>query len=96
MTPRDIEELLFERGMVVSYETAHRFKFARLKPGSTWHPDEMFVMLRGEPDMLWRTVAERGAELISNYSIGRDNDGNFCERDGAGHWRIQGHRAPSA
>jgi hypothetical protein len=24
-------------------------------------------MLRGELDMLWRTVAERGVELISNY-----------------------------
>src|SRR5471030_1202112 len=51
---RDIEELLFERGVTVTYETircwcdkfgkgfAHRVKAARRKPGSTWHLDEMF------------------------------------------------------
>ncbi|TDY21369.1 putative transposase [Paraburkholderia sp. BL6665CI2N2] len=72
---RDIEELLFERGVVVSYETirrwcdkfgvgfAHRVKVARRKPGSTWHLDEMFVTLRGEPYLLWRAVDEHGAEL---------------------------------
>jgi putative transposase len=54
---RDIEELLFERGGSVTYETirrrcdkfgasfAHRVKAARRKPGSTWHLDEMFVTL---------------------------------------------------
>ena len=72
---RDIEELLFERGVTVSYETirrwcekfgagfAQRVKAARRKPGSTWHLDEMFVTLRGEPYLLWRAVDERGAEL---------------------------------
>jgi putative transposase len=72
---RDIEELLFERGVVVSYESvrrwcdkfgtgfAHRIKAARRKPGSTWHLDELFVMLRGEPYVLWRAVDEHGAEL---------------------------------
>ena len=72
---RDIEELLFERGVVVSYETirrwcdkfgasfAHRAKGARRKPGSTWHLDEMFVTLRGEPYLLWRAVDQHGAEL---------------------------------
>jgi putative transposase len=72
---RDIEELLFERGVIVTYETircwcdkfgkgfAHRVKAARRKPGSTWHLDEMFVTLRGEPYLLWRAVDEHGAEL---------------------------------
>jgi putative transposase len=72
---RDIEELLFERGVTVSYETirrwcdkfgagfAHRVKAARRKPGSTWHLDEMFVTLRGEPYLLWRAVDEHGVEL---------------------------------
>ncbi|AKM33263.1 transposase (plasmid) [Pandoraea faecigallinarum] len=72
---RDIEELLFERGVRVSYETirrwcdkfgagfAHRVKAARRKPGSTWHLDEMFVSLRGEPYLLWRAVDEHRAEL---------------------------------
>ena len=72
---RDIEELLFERGVVVTYETircwcdkfgkgfARRVKAARPKPGNTWHLDEMFVTLRGEPYLLWRAVDEHGAEL---------------------------------
>ncbi len=72
---RDIEELLFERGVIVTYETircwcdkfgkgfAHRVKAARRKPGGTWHLDEMFVTLRGEPYSLWRAVDEHSAEL---------------------------------
>lgn len=50
--------------MIVTYETirswcdkfgkdlAHRVKAARRKPGSTWHLDEMFITLRGEPYLL--------------------------------------------
>jgi putative transposase len=72
---RDIEELLFERGVTVTYETircwcdkfgkgfAHRVKAARRKVGSTWHLDEMFVTLRGKPYLLWRAVDEHGTEL---------------------------------
>lgn len=72
---RDIEELLLERGVSVTYETvrewsdkfgadfARRAKAARRKPGSTWHLDEMFVSLHGEPYVLWRAVDERGTEL---------------------------------
>ena len=72
---RDIEELLLERGIVVTYETircwcnkfgaafARCAKAARRKPGSTWHLDEMFLTLRGEPYLLWRAVDEHGAEL---------------------------------
>ncbi|MGF6292517.1 transposase-like protein [Paraburkholderia youngii] len=52
---RDIEELLFERGVVVSYETvrrwcgkfgacfAHRVKASRRKPGTAWHADEVYL-----------------------------------------------------
>ncbi|MCP3713235.1 IS6 family transposase [Paraburkholderia sp. CNPSo 3274] len=72
---RDIQELLFERGVVVTYETircwcdkfgkdfAHRAKATRRKPGSIWHLDEMFVTLRGEAYLLWRAVDEHGTEL---------------------------------
>jgi putative transposase len=71
----DIEELLFERGVVVTYKTircwcdkfgqdfAHRVKALRRKPGSAWHLDEMFITLRDEPYLLWRAVDEHGAEL---------------------------------
>lgn len=34
-----------------------------MNPGSTWHLDEMFATLRGEPYLLWRAVDEHGAEL---------------------------------
>jgi transposase-like protein len=69
------EELLFERGVIVSYETirswcdkfgrglAQRVKSARRKPGTTWHLDELYVTLRGEPYLLCRAVDEHGAEL---------------------------------
>jgi putative transposase len=79
-----IEELLFERGIVVSYETvrrwcdkfgkgfAHRVKAARHKPGSTWHLDEMFITLRGEPYLLWRAVDEHGPELDVRVQKRRD------------------------
>jgi putative transposase len=72
---RDIEELLVERRLTVTYETircwcdkfdkgfAHRAKATRRKPDSTWHLDEMFVTLRGEPYLLWRAVDEHNAEL---------------------------------
>jgi hypothetical protein len=72
---RDIEELLLERGVVVTYETircwcdkfgatfAGRAKAVRRNPGCTWHLDEVFVKLRGEPYVLWRAVDECGAEL---------------------------------
>ncbi|WP_323123764.1 IS6 family transposase [Burkholderia alba] len=71
----DIEELLFERGAIVSHETirrwcdkfgagfAHRIKATRRRPGTTWHLDEVFVKLRGEPYLLWRAVDQQGAEL---------------------------------
>ena len=72
---RDIEELLLERGVVVTYETircwcekfgagfAQRVRSVRPKRGCSWHLDEMFVTLRGEPYLLWRAVDEHGAEL---------------------------------
>ncbi|MFM0061393.1 IS6 family transposase [Paraburkholderia phytofirmans] len=72
---RDIEELLLERGVSVTCESvrnwcdrfgaqfAHCAKAVRRRPGSTWHLDELFVKLRGEPYVLWRAVDEHGMEL---------------------------------
>jgi putative transposase len=72
---RASEELLFERGVIVTYETircwcdkfganfARREQATRRKPGSPWHLGEMFMTLRGEPYLLWRAVDEHGAEL---------------------------------
>src|SRR5579863_6868854 len=92
---RDIEELLFERGVTVSYETirrwcekfgagfAQRVKAARRKLGSTWHLDEMFITLRGEPYLLWRAVDEHGVELdilLQKWRGNASSDGTFAVR----------------
>ncbi len=72
---RDIEELLLERVVVVSYESvrnwcerfgtmfACRAKAVRPSTGTTWQLDKLFVKLRGEPYVLWRAVDEHGSEL---------------------------------
>jgi len=42
---------------------AHRVKAVRRKLGSTWHLDEMFVTLRDEPYLLWRSYPAAKAEI---------------------------------
>jgi putative transposase len=70
--------------VIVSYETVWRWshtfgagfagsvKAARRKPSSTWHLDEVFVTLRGEPYLLWRAIDQHGAELDILLQKGRD------------------------
>ena len=72
---RDVEDLLAERGLDVSYETIRRWvlKFGpafarelrrrRPRPGSTWHMDEMAVRIAGERFWLWRAVDQEGEVL---------------------------------
>ncbi|GAB3171385.1 IS6 family transposase [Streptomyces incanus] len=69
---REVEELMLERGVVVSHETVRRWcaKFGqayanalhcrRPRPGDTWHLDEVFLMVNGEPKCLWRAVDQHG------------------------------------
>ena len=72
---RDIEDLLAERGLDVSYETVRRWvlKFGPLfarelrrqrpRPTSTWHLDEMAVVIAGRQFWLWRAVDDEGEVL---------------------------------
>ncbi len=72
---RDVELLLAERGVIVSYETirrwclrfgqdvAERLRRQRPKPGDTWHLDEMFLRINNELHYLWRAVDQRGIVL---------------------------------
>ena len=72
---RDVEELLAERGIEVSYESIRRWvaKFGpqladelrerERRPGKTWHLDEMAVRIGGKRHWLWRAVDEHGATL---------------------------------
>src|SRR3954454_9508139 len=69
---RDVEELLVERGLDVSYETVRRWvgKFGPAiarnlrqlwcKPSSRWHLDEMVVRINGRQMSLWRSVHDEG------------------------------------
>lgn len=69
---RDVEELLAERGVVVTYETVRRWsrKFGqpyanalrrrRPRPGDNWHLDELFISINGEQHYRWRAVDQNG------------------------------------
>ena len=72
---RDVEELLAQRGIEVSYETIRCWtrKFGRLyawnlrrsrcKPTARWHLDEMVVKVGGKRMWLWRAVDDEGEVL---------------------------------
>ncbi len=72
---RDVEEILAERGIAVSYETVRRWvtKFGaqyademrrrEARRGRTWHLDEMAVRVGGRLQWLWRAVDEHGQTL---------------------------------
>ena len=72
---RDVEELLAERGIDVSYETVRRWvvKFGpaiagnlrrlRPRPSPRWHLDEMVIRVSGRLMYLWRAVDDEG-ELL--------------------------------
>lgn len=72
---RDIEDLLAERGLDISYETVRRWflKFGgpvagnlrrrRPRPSDFWHLDEMVIVIRGKRHWLWRAVDNEGEVL---------------------------------
>ena len=72
---RDVEDLLAERGLDVSYETVRRWvrKFGvlfarelrkrRPRPSSQWHLDEVVVVIGGKRFFLWRAVDSEGEVL---------------------------------
>jgi putative transposase len=72
---RDVEELLAERGIVVTYEMirqwcrkfgqsyANELRRRRARPGDTWHLDEVFLKINGKTHYLWRAVDQDGNVL---------------------------------
>jgi len=72
---RDVEELMAERGIDVSYETIRRWvdKFGttyakRIKaqsedPSPVWHLDEVYTKINGRMVYLWRAVDDEGTVL---------------------------------
>jgi len=69
---RDVEDLLAERGVIVSYEAirqwcwkfgpdyARRLRRRQGRLGDTWHLDELFVNIQGRRHYLWRAVDQDG------------------------------------
>jgi putative transposase len=72
---RDVEELMAERGITVTYETirewcqkfgrayAKRLKHCATRPGDQWYLDEMVMKIQGKHQYLWRAVDQDGEVL---------------------------------
>ena len=81
---RDVEELLAERGIVVTYESirrwvltfgpaiARRLRARRPRPHGRWHLDEMVVRIDGKQMYLWRAVDAEGEVLDVLLQAKRD------------------------
>jgi putative transposase len=72
---RDVEELLLERGVVVTYEAirkgcrkfgqtyATQLRRRRPRPGDKWHLDKIMLPIKGAHHYLWRAVDQDGTVL---------------------------------
>ena len=86
LSHRDIEDLLAQRGIIISYESirlwcikfgrryARRLKRRHKGYGDTFYIDEVFVKINGKQQYLWRAVDQEG-EIIDVFLQSR--------RDGA-------------
>jgi putative transposase len=87
---RDVEDLLAQRGIAVSYETirwwCHRFgpQYARtLKrgqrtKGDNWFMDEVFVTIQGQRHYLWRAIDQDGD--VIDMLVQRRRNGRAAKR----------------
>ena len=69
---REAEDLLAERGIIVSYKTirlwsqkfgpdyARKLKRRQGRLGDIWHLDEVFIRINGQQQYLWRAVDQDG------------------------------------
>jgi putative transposase len=72
---RDVEELMAERGVILTYEAVRYWcrKFGQVyanqlrrrhpRPGEKWHLDEVFLTIKGNRRDLWRAVDQDGNVL---------------------------------
>jgi putative transposase len=75
LSHRDVEELLFVQGVIVSYEAIRKWcrrfgrayantaRRCRSRPGGKWHLDEVFITINKERHYLWRAVDQDGGVL---------------------------------
>ena len=90
LSHRDIEDLLAQRGIIVSYESIRLWciKFGRIYTrrlkrrhtgyGDTFYIDEVFVKINGRQHYLWRAVDQEG-EVIDVFLQSR-RDGAAAKR----------------
>jgi len=90
LSHRDIEDLLAERGITVSYETirlwcikfgalySRRLKRRHQGYGDTFFIDEVFVKINGKQHYLWRAVVQDG-EVVDVFLQAR-RDGSAAKR----------------
>ena len=104
---RDVEELLAERGLDISYETvrrwvlkfgpaiARRLRQRRPRPSNRWHLDEMVVRIAGKRMYLWRAVDHEG-EVLDMLVQPRQPGGAAADAQAAQEARLRaeiaGHR----
>ena len=81
---RDVEEMMLQRGIVVSHETVRQWcrTFGQTyanglrrrgpRPGDKWHLDEVFIKINGKTHYLWRAVDQHGAVLDILVTSRRD------------------------
>ena len=84
LSHRDVEDLLAERGIIVSYETirlwcikfgamcARRLKRKHRGYGDTFFIDEVFVKMNGKQHYLWRAVDQDGEVVVVFLQARRD------------------------
>lgn len=87
---RDVEELLFACGIIVTYETIRKWclKFGQQyakqlrrrhpRPGDKWHLDEVFLTINGARYYLWRAVDQDGHVL--DILVQRRRDKNAAKK----------------
>lgn len=90
LSQRDIEDMLAERGITVSYESirlwcnkfgphyARKLKRCHQGYGDTFYIDEVFVNIRGERHYLWRAVDQDGE--VVDVLLQKRRDGKAANR----------------
>jgi putative transposase len=81
---RDVEELLFARGLIVTYEIicqwcrkfgqayANQLRHRQPRPGDKWHWDEVFLTIKGTRHYLWR-AADQDSHVLDILVQSRRN-----------------------
>jgi putative transposase len=87
---RDVEELMAERGITLTYEAVRYWcrKFGQVyanqlrrrcpRPGDKWHLDEVFLSIHGQRHYLWRAVDQDGH--ILDILVQRQRDKQAAKR----------------